>query len=121
MNMIPDVSLLEAALIGYRVSLEKIDQKIAEIRRELSGTPTEAAVSVTTDEPKQKRRMSAAGKKAVRAALKKRWAEFHAKIGKAPKKTTRKKRVLSPAAKKHIADATKKRWAEYRAQKAAAA
>ena len=74
--MNPNVSLLEAALIGYRVSLEKIDQKIAEVRRELSGTPTAVAVSVTTDEPKRK--MSEGGKKAIRAALKKRWAEFHA-------------------------------------------
>ena|SRR5579872_3015202 len=115
-----DNELLAAALVGYQAQLETIDQKIQELRRQIGGSET---VAVASDVATPKRKMSAAGKARIVAALKKRWAAFHkGKAPKAPaKKTTRKKRVISAAAKKRISEATKKRWVAFRAQKEAAA
>lgn len=109
-------SLFEAALIGYRVKLKTLDDKIAEIRSQLSGeTPK---VIADTNDVKGKRSMSPAARARIAEGQKKRWAAFHKQ--EAPKlPATKKKRVLSPAARKRIADATRKRWAAYRAQKAA--
>jgi len=69
-----DQALLEAALIGYQHQREQIDAKIAEIRQELGGTSKVAAKSAA---PGKKRQMSAAARKRIAAAQKKRWAEYH--------------------------------------------
>jgi hypothetical protein len=51
---------------------------MAEIRKELGGKPARAARAPKTDAvPRKKRKMSAAGRKAISEATKKRWAEFH--------------------------------------------
>ena len=71
-----DQALLEAALIGYQHQLEQIETKIADLRRQLGGkSPAPAAKSVAT--PGRKREMSAAARKRIAAAQKKRWAEYH--------------------------------------------
>ena len=59
--------------------------------------------------------MSAAGRKAIAEAQRKRWAE--AKVTEAPKvKRAKKKRVLSAAGKAAIVAALKKRWAAKKAE-----
>jgi hypothetical protein len=95
-----DRSVLEMALIGYQRSLENIQEKMADIQRQLGVRPTKAAASVTTGEAKPKRQMSAGARKRIALAQKKRWAEFHQakEPAPAPKKAVA-KRKLSPARK----------------------
>jgi hypothetical protein len=71
-----DKALLEAALIGYRHQAEEIAEKIADIRRELGGKSPVAAPKAAPA-PGKKRAMSAAARKRIAAAQKKRWAEYH--------------------------------------------
>src|SRR5205809_4453905 len=66
----------------------------------------------------KKRTMSAAGRRRVAAAQRKRWAEL--KKAQTEKAKPVKKRKLSAAGRKRIIAATKKRWAEYKAKKATA-
>jgi hypothetical protein len=100
-----DTELLEAALIGLQLRLSEIDLKIADIYARISGRGGSREA---------KRVLSAAARRRIAEAQRKRWAA-HREQAKA------KRRELSPAAKKRIAEATKKRWAKYRAAKAAAA
>ena len=71
-----DQALLEAALIGYQHQAEQITEKIAGIRRQLSGKSPSAAPKAAAA-PGKKRAMSAAARKRIAAAQKKRWAEYH--------------------------------------------
>jgi hypothetical protein len=122
MNTIPANELLAAALIGYQAQLRAVDEKIHEIRSEISGSGAVAVVSDgATPAPTGKRStMSAAAKARIAAAQRKRWAAYH-KEQKPTAPVKKAKRIFSAAAKKRIADATKKRWAAYRAAKAKAA
>jgi hypothetical protein len=114
-----DHELLEAALVGYRHLRDQIEEKIAEIRSQIGTAPEVELDVVPPSAPQLKRRViSAAGRRRIAAAQRKRWAERKpSESAPAPAK----KRAISALGKKHIADATRKRWAEYRAQKAAAA
>ncbi len=69
-----------------------------------------------------KRRLSAAGRKRIAEAARKRWAALHASQNTATKPATKRarKRRLSPEGRKRIADAAKRRWAAKRAADAAA-
>ena len=115
-NLKIDSSILGAALIGYQNRRAEIDAKIAEIRRQIDGQAPQASGSAGPVAGPRKRVMSAAARKRIAAAQRKRWAEFKkAKEAPAPVK----KRRLSAAGRKRIIEATKKRWAEVKAQKAA--
>jgi hypothetical protein len=103
--------LLEAALVGYQSQREQIDAKVAEIQRELGTAPARGSAAGSG-----KRVISAAGRRRMAEAQRKRWAAAKGEPASAPAK----KRKMSAAGKKRIADATRKRWAAYRAQKAAA-
>jgi glycerol kinase len=88
-----------------------LKEKIEALNKELAsilGAP--ASVSVKT--PK-KRGMSAAGRAAVAAAQKARWAKI--KGAKPAKKAPAKRRTMSAAAKAKISAAAKARWAKARA------
>ena len=76
-----DRSTLEAALIGYEFQLKVIEEKMAAVRAQLGGKAARVAATTTTDigASKPKRTMSAAARKRIAAAQKKRWAAFHAK------------------------------------------
>ena len=93
------------ALLGYNTMREEVIRKMSDIESLLRSQPRGAATSVSGAQvaaAKPKRKLSAAGRRAIRAGVKKRWAEFHAKAGapKAVKKAPVKaKRVMSPAAK----------------------
>ena len=64
--------------------------------------------------PKGKRRMSAAGRAAIAAAARKRWAQYR---GDKPAKTVgKKKRTMSAAGRAKIAAAAKARWAKAKAE-----
>uniref|UniRef100_Q02AS4 Uncharacterized protein n=1 Tax=Solibacter usitatus (strain Ellin6076) TaxID=234267 RepID=Q02AS4_SOLUE len=100
-----DNSILEMALVGYNAKLDEVIQKMADIERQLGvrgkGTTAAAAPASAVASAKPRRKLSAAGKKAIREALKKRWAAFHAQGGKAAARPA--KRTMSPAAKARLA------------------
>jgi hypothetical protein len=112
--------IIAAAIDGYELQKTRIDAKIAGLRALLSGGPAEAAA--TPERPKRKRRkISAAGRKAIAEAQRKRWAASKKAaepsapaIPEAPKP----KRRISKAGLARIIAATKKRWARVRAAKA---
>ena len=103
--------IIDAAIEGFESQKRRIDEQIAELRALRNGhTPA------ATEAPK-KRGMSAAGRRAIAEAQRKRWAEAKGET-EAPKvKRAKKKRVLSAAGRANIIAALKKRWA---AKKAAA-
>jgi len=76
-----DRSFLEAALVGYQAQLASIQQSIQEIRKQL-GQKSAGAKGVTgagEGAPRTKRRLSAAARKRIALAQKKRWAEYNRK------------------------------------------
>jgi hypothetical protein len=116
-----DRQTLEAALIGYQQQASVIEQKMAELRKELRGSP--AGTAPTVAQKPHRKKMSAAGRKRIAAAQRKRWAEYNeakserSVASKLPKKKSAKRR-LSAAGRANIVAALKKRWA---AKKAAVA
>jgi hypothetical protein len=72
-----DHSLLEAALIGYQAAAAKLDKAIAEIRQQLGTGAAHAPLassSTTSSAPRKKHRISAAGRRRIAEAQRKRWA-----------------------------------------------
>jgi hypothetical protein len=67
----PDI--LKAALVGYEVKLQRIEEKIAAIQGELRGQKT---IEPTAAAKTKKRVLSAAARKRIAAAQRKRWAEL---------------------------------------------
>ena len=75
-----DTSFLEAALIGYEAERQKIQQKIAEIQARLDGSSRRTGGPVArVPRTRGRRPMSAAARKRIADAQKKRWAAFHKK------------------------------------------
>ena len=90
---------------------EKIQSLQEELGQLLGGeTPSSAQ---TTEEPKKKRKMSAAGRAAIRAAQQARWAKIK---GTAPsvKPAKKAKKHFSAAARAALSAAIKARWAKAR-------
>jgi hypothetical protein len=104
-----DNEMLEMALAGYQARRAEIVQTMAELERQLGGarksTPVAAAAAEPGSGAKPKRKLSAAGKRAIQEAVRKRWAAFHAKSGGKPtkQKAAKPKRTMSPAAKARLA------------------
>jgi|SRR5471030_3054085 len=115
--------ILIAAIAGFEQQKLRIDAQISELRDVLLGGRTEPVA--TPEVPKGKRRkLSAAARKRIGDAQRRRWAESKkpseaptnaAEASEAPKR----KRKLSAAGKRSIAEATKKRWAAFHAARAA--
>jgi len=109
--------IITAAVEGFEQQKLRIDAQIAELRQMLTGPPT--ATAAAPEVPKGKRRkMSAAARKRIGDAQRKRWAESKKEsepsspvAPEAPKP----KRKLSAAGKAAIVAALKKRWAAKRA------
>jgi hypothetical protein len=101
-----DTEILEAALIGFQHLRDEVEQKIADLRSRIGTHSAMAGPAV------KKRTMSAAARRRIGLAQKKRWAAYKTQPGGgAPKKQ---KRVLSAAGRARIIAATKKRWAAFR-------
>ena len=109
--------VLTAAIEGFEQQKTRIDAQIQELRAMLPGGRTEPVA--TPNAPKGKRRkMSAAARKRIGDAQRKRWAESKGQSGTASRTVTAKpKRKMSAAGRKAISDATKKRWAAFHAAK----
>ena len=98
--------IIDAAIEGFESQKKRIDAQIAELRSLSNGQ------APATEAPLKKGGMSAAGRKAIAEAQRKRWT-----AEKAIAATAKPKRRLSAAGKANIVAALKKRWA---AKKAAA-
>ena len=109
--------IIAAAIDGYQLQKARIETRIAELRAMLNGGSTEPAV---TPEPtkRKRRKMSAAGRKAIAEAQRKRWAASKKATEPTPTEAPKRKRKLSRAGRAAIIAATKKRWAAVRAAKA---
>jgi hypothetical protein len=101
--------IIIAAITGFEAQKARIDVQIADLRAMLDGGSPEPAAA--PEAPKGKRRkMSAAARKRIADAQRKRWAE-----SKGTPEPAKPKRQLSAAGRKAISEATKKRWAAKRA------
>jgi hypothetical protein len=116
--------LVTAAIKGFEEQKREIDVQIAELRAFLSGEPAEAdPAPVSTKRPRKK--ISAAGRKAMAEAQRKRWAAIKGKpepqasvtptANLTSKAAPKPKRKLSAAGRAAIIAATKKMWAAKRA------
>ncbi len=83
-----DPALLQAALEGLEQRLKQVNTNIATVKQMLridDGRRTPATPSASAAEPKaparRRRRMSAAARKRIAEAQKRRWAAFRAKSG----------------------------------------
>ncbi len=108
--------IITAAIQGYEHQKASIDAKIAELHSMLVGGSKQTAATPEPPTGKRKRRkMSAAGRKAISEATKKRWAAFHAAqqaaerptpnkaAKKSAKRTARKKAAVKKAVVKKSA------------------
>jgi hypothetical protein len=80
------------ALVGYEMERKKIDEKIKELRARLGGGGSTARVGrpPATETAPRKRQLSAAARKRIAAAQKKRWAEHRKAVAQAAKEESKK-------------------------------
>src|ERR1035437_5785534 len=71
-----DLSTLEMALVGYQVEKGRIEEKIREIQATLKGKAIPSAASAAPKPAGGKRVLSAAARKRISAAQKKRWPGY---------------------------------------------
>ena len=101
--------IILAAIDGYEAQKTRIDEKISELRAMLAGTSDRIAATRVPTRGKR-RKMSAAGRKAISEATKKRWAAFHAakKAGSAEQTSSAKTKAKVSAKRKVTAAPAKK-------------
>ena len=110
--------IIEAAILGFESQRERLAEQVAELRVMLDGRPAESTAKSET--PKRRRRkMSAAGRKAIAEAQKARWAKIRG-VSASSSNAAKPKRKLSAAGRKAIIAAAKRRWALKRAEAAKA-
>jgi hypothetical protein len=103
-------NILNAALENLTSKRRQLDEQIAEVRRLLGGI-TDGASS-TAEPATRKRTISAAGKRAIAEAQKRRWAVKKAEsVSTATPRAEKPKRKLSAEGRRNIVAALKKRWA----------
>jgi hypothetical protein len=114
-----DPEILHAALVGLQHALGAIEARIADLRSRLGGQPaSRKSAAPAPADGRKKRTMSAAARKRIGLAQKKRWAAFNAAKA-APAAPKPSKRKLSAEGRARIIAATKKRWAAFRKSQAA--
>src|SRR5215471_18318068 len=102
--------MIDAAIMGFEEQKRRIDAQIAELHGMRNGRSQSALEST-----QPRRRMSAAGRKAIAEAQRKRWAAVKG-AGETQRAPRRAKRKLSAAGRAAIVAALKKRWAAKKAQ-----
>jgi len=113
--------IITAAILGFEEQKRHIDTQISELRAMLPGGPAESAATPAPPTKRTRRKMSAAGRKAIAEAQRKRWAASRkASQPSVPEAAPKPKRKLSRAGRAAIVAATKKRWALKRVEAAKA-
>ena len=119
-NTMPDIETLLMALVGYRAERQKLDEKITELEQRLGGHTRGGAKS-----GRKRRKLSATAVAHIRAAQKKRWAEYRKEHAAPSKKAAAKKsapqkpkRKLSAAQKAVLVERLKKARAAKAAKEA---
>jgi hypothetical protein len=113
--------IIIAAITGFESQKRRIDDQIGALRALLPGGRTEPVAKPEAPSGKR-RKMSAAARKRIGDAQRKRWAASKGTSQPAtPSEAPKHKRKLSAAGKRAIAEATKKRWAAFHAAKKTAA
>jgi hypothetical protein len=103
--------IIDAAILGFEEQKRRLDAQISELRAMRNDVSHNAPAA-----GRSRRKMSAAGRRAIAEAQRKRWAVL--KDGAAPEKAPKRaKRKLSPAGRAAIVTALKKRWAAKKAAK----
>jgi hypothetical protein len=102
------------ALVGYEAQKTWINAVISDIHAQLGHRGPGRLVATKDGAAPKKRTMSAAGRRRVATAQRKRWAAVKAQGNNTAKASGPKKRKMSAAARKRIGDAARKRWAAYR-------
>lgn len=74
-----DQETLKMALVGYQAERQKIDDKISQLEALIEGKTAAAPDAMPARKSGRKRVLSAAARKRIAAAQKKRWAE-HRKL-----------------------------------------
>jgi hypothetical protein len=104
--------LLELALKGLEAERAKTDDEIAQIKSQLNPRPATAQTATAgISAPPKKRGMSAAARKKISEAMKRRYAELNS-----GKRQTA-GGGLTEAGRRRLSDLMKKRWAEKRKAK----
>ena len=109
-------TVLEAALVGLQAQRKRIAEQIAQVRGML-GQGARQEVANQDGAVRPRRRRSAATRKRMAEAQRKRWEAFNrskATTQAAGKVATPRKRTLSAAGRKAIAEAARRRWSEFR-------
>ena len=106
--------ILNAALENLTGKRQQIDAQITEIRRLIGNSSQGASTEPATPGPKRK--MSAAGRRAIAAAQKRRWAVAKGSEPAQTAEASKPKRKLSAAGRRNIVAALKKRWAAKRGE-----
>ncbi len=105
--------LLELALKGLEAERAKIDEEIAEIKRQLGGRTMGMGggkVGSAASPPRKRRRMSAAARRRISEGMKRRYAQMRAALAAADQGEPDKPR-LTPAERKKLVRRMKARWA----------
>jgi hypothetical protein len=103
--------IIDAAILGFEEQKRRLDVQIAELQAMRTGD-RQSVPPARRGRPRRK--MSAAGRKAIAEAQRKRWAALKGEVSKQPaKRATRK---LSAAGRAAIVAALKKRWAAKKAE-----
>jgi hypothetical protein len=112
--------ILNAAIDGFEARKKRIETQIGQIRQMLDGGGLTTPVGTPEVPTGKRRKLSAAGRAAIIAALKKRWAAKKASVKTAAAKPepSKPKRRISEEGMKRIIAATKKRWRLAKAAKA---
>jgi hypothetical protein len=114
-----DRPILEAAILGFESQKRQIDTRIAALRQMLDSGPTQTAA--TPQAPARRRKVSAAVRRRMGIAQRKRWAKVRGESelsALATPEPPKAKRRISEEGMKRIIAANKKRWRLAKAAKA---
>ena len=114
--------IITAAILGYEEQKRHIDSQISDLKAMLSGGPTEAGAATPEAAPRKRKKLSAATRRRMREAQKRRYAKIRSQSEPPTPAATpgppAPKRRISAEGMKRILAANKKRWAVKRAEAA---
>ena len=107
--------IITAAIAGFELQKKRISAQIADLRQALTGNGAQGVAA--TESARRRRKMSAAARKRIADAQRKRWAAMKKRSGRpVSAESGRPKRRISAAGRRRIIEATRKRWAAYKQQ-----